>query len=70
MGGKHMLMSHDGMSATSHQISEDGHVEGPTEHNTPEEAKEAMDRFFNEEAQEQEHGNPNTEEDRGRLKTY
>lgn len=61
MGGKHMLISHDGMSLTSHKIGEGGEPEGPEEHSTPEEAKEAMDRFFNEEAQEPEHRNPHEE---------
>lgn len=56
MPGKHMLMSNDGMGIMSHQIGEDGQVQGPTEHNTAEEAMQAMDAFFREEAQEPQHG--------------
>lgn len=54
-GDKHHVMHHDGMGATSHMIHEDGQHEGPTEHNSAEDAKASLDKFFGEEAQEPEH---------------
>jgi hypothetical protein len=57
-GDKHHVMHHDGMSATSHMVHEDGTHEGPMEHNSADEAKQSLDKFFNEESQEpmHEHG--------------
>lgn len=54
-GDKHHIVHHDGMGMTSHGIHEDGTHDGPHEHNSAEEAKEAMGNFMDEEAQEPEH---------------
>lgn len=62
-GGKHMHVHHkqDG-GIQSHQIGEDGNVEGPHDHDNIEALKEHMGRFLDEEANEytdhqhQEHG--------------
>lgn len=54
-GDKHHIMHHDGMTAHSHMIHEDGQHEGPQDHNSAEDAKASMDKFFGEEAQEPEH---------------
>ncbi len=51
-GGKAMLVHHDGMNITSHQIGEDGEVQGPHDHQNLEELKSAMDQFLDEEANE------------------
>ncbi len=51
-GGKAMLVHHDGMNITSHQIGEDGEVQGPHDHQNLEELKSAMDKFLDEEAAE------------------
>ena len=61
-GDKHHVMSHDGMTATSHMIHEDGQHEGPEEHNSAEEAKQALDKFFGEEAAEPAHQEGGEEE--------
>lgn len=53
MGGKHMHVQSDGASYTSHQVGEDGKVEGPHDHENLEVLKEAMNQFFTEEEQEQ-----------------
>lgn len=52
MGGKHMHIHHDGMQATSHQVHEDGHAEGPHNHENMEALKDHMNKFFNEEEDE------------------
>lgn len=54
-GDKHHVMHHDGMSAHSHSIDEAGQHDGPNEHNSADEAKQSLDKFFGEEAQEPEH---------------
>lgn len=55
MGGKHMhVHQHEG-GMTSHQVGEDGEVEGPHEHESTEALKEHMAKFFDEEAHEPEH---------------
>ena len=51
-GGKAMLVHHDGMNITSHQIGEGGEVEGPHDHSNLEELKAAMDTFLDEEGAE------------------
>ncbi len=51
-GGKAMLVHHDGMNITSHQIGEDGEAQGPHDHQNLEELKSAMDKFLDEEAAE------------------
>jgi hypothetical protein len=52
MGGKHMHVHSDGMFHTSHQVGEDGKVEGPHDHENIEALKEHMGKFFDEEEQE------------------
>lgn len=54
-GDKHHIVHHDGMSASSHSIHEDGTHEEHGEHNSADEAKGALDKFLGEEAQEPEH---------------
>jgi hypothetical protein len=54
-GDAHHVMHHDGMSAKSHMIHEGGEHDGPHEHNTADEAKQSLDKFFGEEAKEPEH---------------
>lgn len=54
MGGKHMHVHYDGMMATSHHVGDDGNVEGPHHHQSPEELHAHLDRFFNEEEAEPE----------------
>ena len=49
MGGKHMHVHHDGIMHTSHQIGEDGEVEGPHDHENIEELKSHLGKFFDEE---------------------
>ena len=66
MGGKHMHIHSDGMDHTSHQIGEDGVVEGPHDHENIEALKEHMGKFFDEEEQEgKEEGAPEQKGDRG-----
>jgi hypothetical protein len=62
MGGKHMHIHSDGMDHTSHQIGEDGQVEGPHDHANIEALKEHMGKFFDEEEQE---GGPEEKGERG-----
>lgn len=54
-GDKHHIAHHDGMSLSTHGIHESGEHEGPHEHNSAEEAKEAFGHFMDEEAQEPQH---------------
>lgn len=54
-GDKHHIVHSDGIGHTSHGIHESGEHDGPHEHNSAEEAKEAMGHFLDEEAQEPEH---------------
>lgn len=61
-GDKHHIVHHDGMSATSHMIHENGEHEGPTEHNSADEAKQSLDKFFNEEAGEPAHEHDGAEQ--------
>lgn len=48
-GDKHHIVHHDGMSAHSHSIHEDGTHEDHGEHNSPEEAHGALDKFMGDE---------------------
>jgi len=54
-GDKHHVAHHDGMAIHTHGIHESGEHDGPHEHNTAEEAKESLGKFFDEEAQEPAH---------------
>ena len=54
-GGKAMLVHHDGISATAHQIGEDGAVSGPHDLQNLEELKQSIEQFFSEEEQESEY---------------
>lgn len=54
-GSKHMIMSHDGYAMRSHGIDEQGNHKDTEEHNSAEEADEALHKFFGEEAQEPQH---------------
>lgn len=54
-GGKHHIAHHDGMGMRTHGVGEDGQHEETQDQNSAEDAKEALGRFFNEEAQEPEH---------------
>lgn len=52
LGGKHMhVHQHEG-GLTSHHVGEDGKVEGPHDHESTEQLKEHMAKFFDEEAHE------------------
>jgi hypothetical protein len=51
-GGKAMLVHHDGIQATAHNIGEDGEISGPHDLQNLEELKQHMDQFFTEEEQE------------------
>jgi len=53
-GDKHHIVHHDGMEAHSHSVHEDGQHEDH-EGNSAEDAKNAMDKFLGEEAQEPMH---------------
>lgn len=68
MGGKHMHLHHDGEKITSHSIDDSGEVHGPDEHNSAEEAKHAMSKFFDEESEEPEHEGEGEGESEGGLK--
>lgn len=61
-GDKHHIAHHDGMSVTTHGIHESGEHDGPHEHNSAEEAKEAMGNFLDEEAKEPAHQHGGEEE--------
>lgn len=51
MGGKHMhVHQHEG-GYTSHQVGDDGKVDGPHDHENMEALKEHMNRFLSEEEQ-------------------
>ena len=52
MGGKHMHVHSDGFNHTTHQVGEDGKVEGPHDHENIDALKEHMGKFLDEEAQE------------------
>lgn len=54
-GDAHHIMHHDGMEAHSHMVHEGGEHEDGGSHNTADEAKQSMDKFFGEEADEPEH---------------
>jgi hypothetical protein len=54
-GGKHHVAHHDGMGIRSHGVSDTGEHSDTQDHNSAEDAKEALGQFFNEEAQEPEH---------------
>lgn len=54
-GDKHHITHHDGMSMHSHGISESGEHTETEDHNTADDAKEALGRFFDEEAEEPQH---------------
>lgn len=54
-GDKHMIHHHDGMAMHSHGIHESGEHQDTQDHNTAEEAKQALGNFLDEEAQEPAH---------------
>ncbi len=54
-GDKHHVAHHDGMGITTHGVRETGEHEGPQEHNSAEDAKQAFGQFMDEEAQEPQH---------------
>lgn len=54
-GDAHHVMHHDGVSVHSHSIQENGEHSATQEHNTAEEAKDAVGKFFDEEAGEAAH---------------
>ena len=54
-GEAHHVMHHDGVSVSSHGIQENGEHGETEEHNTAEEAKDAVGKFFDEEAGESAH---------------
>ena len=64
-GDKHHIFHHDGISAHSHSIDEAGNHEDHGEHNTADEAKGALDKFFGEEAQEPQHAHGEEENEEG-----
>ena len=64
-GDKHIIFHHDGISAHSHSIDEAGNHEDHGEHNTAEEAKGALDKFFGEESEEPQHQHGETENEEG-----
>jgi hypothetical protein len=59
---KHMIVSHDGYGMKSHGIDEQGNHKETEEHNSAEEADEAMHKFFGEEANEPQHQHGDGEE--------
>lgn len=61
-GSKHMIVSHDGYGMKSHGIDEQGNHKETEEHNTAEEADEALHKFFGEEANEPQHQHEGGEE--------
>jgi hypothetical protein len=62
-GDKHHIVHHDGMSAHSHSIGEDGQHDDHAESNSAEDAKGALDKFLGEEAEEPEHQHGGGEEE-------
>ena len=64
-GDKHIIFNHDGISAHSHSIDEAGNHEDHGEHNTAEEAKGALDKFFGEESEEPQHQHGGEENEEG-----
>ena len=64
-GDKHHIFHHDGISAHSHSIDEAGNHEDHGEHNTAEEAKGALDKFFGEESEEPQHQHGGEENEEG-----
>jgi hypothetical protein len=54
-GDKHHVVHHDGMTAHSHSVMEDGQHEDHGEHNSADEARQALDKFLGEEAEEPMH---------------
>lgn len=54
-GDKHHVVHHDGMVAHSHSVHEDGQHEDHGEHNSADEARQALDKFLGEEAGESSH---------------
>ena len=64
-GDKHHIFHHDGISAHSHSIDEAGNHEDHGEHNTADEAKGALDKFFGEESEEPQHQHGESENEEG-----
>lgn len=62
-GDAHHVTHHDGMSYHSHGVDESGQHAETQDHNTAEEAKDALGNFFDEEAQEPAHQHGEAEED-------
>lgn len=69
-GDAHHVTHHDGIGFASHGVREGGEHEGPEQHNTADDAKEALGRFFNEEAQEPEHQHGGEEEPSASMAGY
>ena len=56
-GGKHIHVHDDGLgSITSHQVGEDGEVQGPHSHDDIEALKQHVHQFLSEEGGESDHG--------------
>ena len=64
-GDKHHIVHHDGIAAHSHSIDEQGQHEDHGTHNTANEARQAMDKFLGEEAQEPQHQGGGEENEEG-----
>jgi hypothetical protein len=64
-GDKHHIVHHDGIAAHSHSIDEQGQHTDHGEHNTANEAREAMDKFLGEESEEPQHQHGESENEEG-----
>jgi hypothetical protein len=64
-GDRHHVVHHDGMAAHSHSIDEQGQHMDHGEHNSADEAKQALDQFLGEEAQEPAHQHEEENEGEG-----
>ena len=64
-GDKHHIVHHDGIAAHSHSIDEQGQHTDHGEHNTANEAREAMDKFLGEESEEPQHQHGEAENEEG-----
>jgi len=69
-GSKHMVVSHDGYGMKSHGIDEDGNHKETEDHNTAQEADDAMHKFFGEEANEPAHQHDGEEEPQEEQSLY
>lgn len=64
-GDKHHVVHHDGISAHSHSINEEGEHDDHGESNSAEDAKGALDKFLGEEAEEPAHQHGQEEHEQG-----